>query len=154
MSGLYLCGPINGCSDTEANDWRELVIGLWGGRCINPMDRDYRGREAAAFREIVELDKADIDAADALLVNHDRPSVGTSMEILYAWERGKPVFVVSRPDAVISPWLRYHATAIVQSFAEAVRLAENHLNQQRKDGQPQSPAWEADDAVVDMGRAS
>lgn len=28
------------------------------------------------------------------------------------------------------------------------------INQQRKDGQPQSPAWEADEAVVDTGRAS
>lgn len=120
---LYLCGPINGCSDAEANDWRSMVKGLWVGRCIDPMARDYRGREAEAFREIVELDKLDIDEADILLVNYDRPSVGTSMEVLYAWEHGKTVLVVCREDSVISPWLRYHAHHIVHDFASAILKA-------------------------------
>jgi hypothetical protein len=42
------------------------------------------------------------------------------MEILYAWERGKRVVVVCRSDAVISPWLRYHAHHIAYSFADAL----------------------------------
>lgn len=120
MKTLYLCGPINGCTDAEANDWRQAVIAAWPGRCIDPMVRDYRGREAEAFQEIVEMDKADVDACDVLLVNYDRPSVGTSMEVLYAWERGKQVIVVCRPDAPISPWLRYHAHSVVFSFADAL----------------------------------
>lgn len=124
MNTIYLCGPINGCTDEECRDWRSYVTEAWGGRCIDPMVRDYRGREEEAYREIVELDKIDVAEADIILVNYDKPSVGTSMEILYAWERGKRIIVVCREGDVISPWLRYHATHLVHGFDAALRLAE------------------------------
>jgi nucleoside 2-deoxyribosyltransferase len=124
MKTLYLCGPINGCTDAEASDWRNYVTARYEGRCIDPMVRDYRGREVEAFREIVELDKIDVIEADIILVNYDKPSVGTSMEVLYAWERGKRVIVVCREDAVISPWLRYHAHHIVHSFDDAIVIVK------------------------------
>lgn len=117
---IYLCGPINGCTDEECNDWRSLVKQLWGDRCLDPMVRDYRGKEAESYREIVELDKLDIRRADIVMVSYSKPSVGTSMEVFYAWTLGKPVVVVCSPDATISPWLRYHATALVHSYADAV----------------------------------
>lgn len=120
---LYLCGPINGCTDAECVNWREHVKTLWSGRTLDPMRRDYRGKEAESFRDIVELDKVDVAQSDALIVNYDRPSVGTSMEILWAFERGKFIVVVTRPDAVISPWLRYHSHRIVHSFEDGVREA-------------------------------
>jgi nucleoside 2-deoxyribosyltransferase len=123
MKTLYLCGPINGCTDAEANDWRQAVIAAWTGRCIDPMVRDYRGREDECVSEIVELDKADVEACDVLLVNYDRPSVGTSMEVLYAWERGKRVIVVCREGERISPWLRYHAHHIVHDLDAALQCA-------------------------------
>ena len=121
---LYLCGPINGCTDEECRDWRAYVAGTWQGRCIDPMVRDYRGREAEAFREIVELDKIDVANADIILVNYDKPSVGTSMEILFAWQLGKRVIVVCPEAAVISPWLRYHAHHIVHTFDDAMNVAQ------------------------------
>lgn len=122
MTAIYLCGPINGCSDEECKDWREYVKAAVGHTiCIDPMRRDYRGREAEAFREIVELDKIDVARSSVILVNYDKPSVGTSMEVLFAWQIGKPVIVVCRPDAIISPWLRYHSHAIVNSFDDAVQ---------------------------------
>jgi nucleoside 2-deoxyribosyltransferase len=119
---IYLCGPINGCTDEECRDWREWVKvnGPAAWRYIDPMARDYRGREAEAYREIVELDKIDVASVDVVLVNYDKPSVGTSMEVLFAWQLGKRVVVVCRPDAVISPWLRYHAHHIESSFADAL----------------------------------
>jgi len=120
---LYLCGPINGCTDEECKDWRAYVAAAYSGHCIDPMVRDYRGREAEAFREIVELDKIDVTEADIILVNYDKPSVGTSMEVLYAWERGKRVIVVCREGASISPWLRYHSHHIVHSFDDAISIA-------------------------------
>lgn len=123
MKSLYLCGPINGCTDEECTNWREEIKAQWLGLCIDPMVRDYRGRETEAYQEIVELDKIDVASADIILVNYDRPSVGTSMEILYAWERGKRIIVVCRGDAVISPWLRYHSHHLVHSFAEALAIA-------------------------------
>lgn len=118
---VYLCGPINGCTDEECKDWREAAKAVLPDT-LDPMRRDYRGKEAVAYREIVEGDKEDIDGCDALLVNYDKPSVGTSMEILYAWQKDIYVLVVARPDAVISPWLRYHANKIVNSFEAAFEI--------------------------------
>jgi nucleoside 2-deoxyribosyltransferase len=118
---LYLCGPINGRTDSECNDWRAQAKAIWPGKTLDPMRRDYRGHEEQAFREIVENDKADISACDALLVYFDRPSVGTSMEVLYAWGQKIPVVVVDVSDKPISPWLRYHATRITPSIPEAIK---------------------------------
>lgn len=123
MKIAYLCGPINGCTDEECNNWRDLFASLWPGATLNPMRRDYRGKEQEAFRDIVELDKIDVMNSDVIVVSYDKPSVGTSMEVLYAWERGKPVIVVARPDTNISPWLRYHSHRIVHSYADAVAAA-------------------------------
>lgn len=118
---IYLCGPINGCTDAEASDWREFVKErLFQHEHIDPMKRDYRGKEAVAYREIVDLDKADVRTADLILVNYDKPSVGTSMEVFYAWGLDKPVLVWAPPTAVISPWLRYHSTKIVHSIDDAI----------------------------------
>jgi nucleoside 2-deoxyribosyltransferase len=82
------------------------------------MKRDYRGKENESYREIVDLDKLDVRQCDLILANCPKPSVGTSMEILLAWQLGKPVVVVAKEP--ISPWLRYHATKICSSMSEAV----------------------------------
>lgn len=115
---VYLCGPINGCTDSEAKDWREACKMFF--TCIDPMKRDYRGKEAGSYREIVDLDKRDVRNADVLLVNYYGPSVGTAMEIFYAWTLGKPVVLWCSREATLSPWLRYHSTAIVHSLDDAV----------------------------------
>lgn len=117
---IYLCGPINGCADEECSDWREFVKGLWGGPTLDPMRRDYRGKEDESAKEIVELDKIDVTNCDVVLVNYDKPSVGTSMEILYAFERGKLVVVVAKENTRISPWMAYHSHRIFTSFDAAL----------------------------------
>jgi nucleoside 2-deoxyribosyltransferase len=118
---IYLAGPINGCTDAQAKDWRAEVRKLHPD-VIDPMDRDYRGQELLNdnVRNIVEGDKKDIDSADALLVYFERPSVGTSMEVLYAWEHGKSVVVVNASGKPLSPWLIYHSTAIATTINEAL----------------------------------
>jgi len=123
MTTLYLCGPINGCTDEQATGWREHVKSLWAGKTLDPMRRDYRGKEAVAYRDIVELDKIDIQRCDAVLVSYDKPSVGTSMEVLFAWQIGKPVVVVADNKTSISPWLRYHAHRIVGDYETGVAVA-------------------------------
>ena len=87
---IYLAGPIFQCEDDECIDWRkEARKKLDGFEVIDPTDRDYRGMTDENYKKIVEEDKELINQCDILLVNHLKPSVGTSMEILYAWERKK-----------------------------------------------------------------
>lgn len=118
----YLCGPITNCNDQEASGWRDRVLEVFP-HAFDPMRRDFRGKDAMAhMREIVELDKFDIRRSDVLLVgwNGDKPSVGTSMEIMYAWTLGIPVITWMQPGAQRLVWLEYHSTMIVHSFEDAV----------------------------------
>lgn len=120
MKRIYLCGAINGRSDEECRGWRSVAKALYRGECLDPMARDYRGTEKQNVVEIVEGDKAAIDSCDALLVMFDRPSVGTSMEILYAWEEGKPVVLVDVSGQTLSPWLLYHVEAVFHRLESAI----------------------------------
>ena len=99
-----------------------------GHEILDPMKKDYRGVTDEKFREIVERDKALIDRCDVLLVNHSKPSVGTSMEILYAWEKGKEVILISEDEA-LSPWLLYHSNKVFHSLEDAIV----HLNRNNTD---------------------
>ncbi len=119
MTKVYLCGPINGCTDAEASNWRDEMKEHFPNS-IDPMKRDYRGVEEAAYREIVDLDKRDVRECDIVLVNYIKPSVGTAMEVFYAWTIGKPVIVWCADDTVISPWMRYHSTAFVHSVPAVI----------------------------------
>jgi len=116
---IYLCGPINGCTDEECNNWRSLIKESFSNT-IDPMRRDYRGKEAESVNEIVQLDKIDVLNSDAVIASCPKPSVGTSMEIFFAWENNKPVVSVVPKGVAISPWLRYHSTKIVDNFLDAV----------------------------------
>lgn len=124
---IYLCGPINGCTDEQCKDWRELVKTNWEGQCLDPMRRDYRGKEDQSVNEIVEFDKIDVMNSDVILVNYDKPSIGTSMEILYAWERGKLIVVVAAEGTKISPWMRYHSHEIVHHFGDALAFIRESI---------------------------
>lgn len=116
-----------GCSDSECMDWRRAAKEHLGAEnCIDPMTRDFRGKERSCVREIVELDKLDIMKSDAVLVNYDKPSVGTSMEILFAWEQRKVIIVVAPAGVQLSPWLVYHATEIVHNFQDAYATLDTY----------------------------
>jgi len=109
---VYLCGGINGLSDADANGWRELAKRRLP-RTLDPMRRDYRGREAANVNEIVHGDLDDIDQCDFVLAMCNRPSWGTAMEIFYAHSQGKRVLAVVEEYGErrqVSPWLAYHST--------------------------------------------
>lgn len=121
---VYLAGPINGCTDDEANGWRTRAAELLPD-VVDPMSRDYRGKEDESVSDIVEGDKRDIDSADAVIAYCPKPSVGTSMEVLYChkpYRQSKPCVVVVPPGSPCSPWLRYHATEVVETVEAAVRV--------------------------------
>lgn len=118
---VYLCGPINGRSDDDCKGWREYAKERLPDT-LDPMDRDYRGRELepGIADEIVMNDKKDILLCDALLVYYDKPSVGTSMEILFAHDRNKTIVLVDKSDKPLSPWLIYHCPEVYKSLDEAI----------------------------------
>lgn len=117
---IYLCGPINGCSDAECRDWREQVKAILGHEFAfrDPMRRDYRGIEEGNASVIVDSDLIDIKDSDIVLVNANKPSWGTAMEVVYAEQFGKTVFAVC--EGKPSPWLVYHSTAIFKSMNECI----------------------------------
>lgn len=126
---VYLGGPINGCTDEEANGWRDAVkpeIEARGHSWIDPMDRDYRGREMepGIAQKIVDGDKSDIADADVLLMNCPKPSVGTSMEIMLGYIQGQDgpapktiVAVIPDDGREPSPWLVVHSDHIYRGAA-------------------------------------
>lgn len=123
---VYLGGPINGCTDEEASGWREAVKPLLeerGHSWLDPMARDYRGREMepGIAAEIVENDKEDIGQCDLLLMSCPKPSVGTSMEVFYGHSLGLPVIAVIPAGQTPSPWIVYHADVFYGSELDAVR---------------------------------
>lgn len=124
---VYLGGPINGCTDEEATGWRDEVA-AWlndhGHTPVDPMVRDYRGREMepGIAKEIVERDKDDIMGSDLLLMSCPKPSVGTSMEILFGHRFGKAIIAVIPDDGRDpSPWLVYHADIYRGSVLDAIK---------------------------------
>lgn len=128
---LYAGGPINGCSDDEANNWRDELRAMTEGEniaVVDPMDRDYRGREnePGVDAEIVRGDVEDIDVCEAAIFNCWQASWGTAMEILLAHQIGTYVVCVLPEGGRISPWLSYHADAIVHTLPAAVALVVEH----------------------------
>lgn len=119
---IYLAGPINGCSDSECNDWRSDFKNIVGHEFIDPMRRDYRGIEAANVDAIVQGDIDDINEADLIVANCPKPSYGTAMEIFYAAHvLKKPVWLICK-DEKPSPWLLKHSVQRFQHHLDAVDL--------------------------------
>lgn len=131
MRTIYLCGPINGRTDEDATEWREVVKKRWDGKTLDPMRRDYRGREMepGIAAEIVAGDIEDIQNSDAILVYFDKPSVGTAMEVFYAKHvLGKLVVVIDASDKPLSPWLVHHSDEQTRHISVALACIDMALN--------------------------
>lgn len=128
MKTVYLCGPINGRSDSDCNEWRIKAKSLLPDlRLLDPMRHDYRGNEDARYLEIIKNDKADIDASDALLVYFDKPSFGTAMEIYYAADQRKRVVAVNAGAEPTSPWVTGHAYSVFKSLEDGCKCLRQLL---------------------------
>lgn len=133
MALCYLVGPINDCNDDEAMTWREKVKAKLGEEnCLDPMRRDFRGKEDESVGEIVHGDLDDLRACDYVIANCWQPSWGTAMEIAFASNQPviggyKPVIAVVPEGVKISPWLRYHTKVIVRTLDEAIAWAKSYI---------------------------
>jgi len=89
-------------------------------------DRD----DTVSVGEIVTSDKALIDKSDAILVGYTAVrSIGTPMEVMYAYDRDIPTALWIRDGTDsedLSPWYRHHVTGVF----DALRPALGHLRQE------------------------
>jgi nucleoside 2-deoxyribosyltransferase len=128
---VYLSGPIMDEQLTTARTWREVAGTELGDRFIllDPMRRNFRDREFDSANEIVEFDLQDVRDADLLLVNYNRPSIGTAMEVFYAaHDLGK--FVVAFSPITFrdcSPWMVRYCTKILPSLGDAIAYIRRHF---------------------------
>jgi len=123
---VYLAGPIAQCSDGETYNWREHAAEGIGIPCLNPAtDRDFRDKPIEdEWAQIIQPDKDDIDTCSILLANCWQISVGTTMEILYAWERGKYVVTVIPNGVFKSLWATGHSHYVTGTVEDAIA----HIN--------------------------
>ena len=126
---IYLSGPIMDESAGTARQWREYAQELLGDKffLLDPMRRKFVDRQVDSANEIVEFDLQDVRDADIILVNYNKPSIGTSMEIFYAsHDLGKFVVAFSPFEyKECSPWMAKFCTKILpdlDSAAEYIRI--------------------------------
>ena len=129
---VYLSGPIMDEIAGDAADWRTAAKAALGERfsILDPMRRNFKDREVDSANEIVEFDLQDVRDADILLVNYNKASIGTSMEVFYAaHDLGTFIVAFSPFDfASCSPWMVRYCTKILPSLDAAVKYILSHFD--------------------------
>lgn len=130
---VYLSGPIMDEHAGVARQWRDRAKLLLSPqfRLLDPMRRNFHDREVDSSNEIVEFDLQDIREADIILVNYQKPSIGTSMEVFYAaHDLGKFVVTFS-PFSFkdCSPWMVRYSTKILPSLEAACEYLRTHFGE-------------------------
>ena len=128
---VYLSGPIMDEHEGAAREWRESAKKMLGEKfhLLDPMRRKFVDRQVDSANEIVEFDLQDVRDADLLLVNYNRPSIGTSMEVFYAaHDQGKFVVAFSPLEFKdCSPWMAKYCTKILPDLESAVQYINDHF---------------------------
>jgi len=71
------------------------------------------------FPEVVEKDKMLIEESDILVAYVQEPSFGTVMEIIYAFEKGVPVYLINpNKKHMMNFWIRYHSTKFFETISD------------------------------------
>ena len=130
-SKIYLCGPIMDEHEGHAREWRDKAKKMLGRNFIllDPMRRNFKDREVDSANEIVEFDLQDIRDADIVLVNYNKNSIGTSMEVFFASHDLKKFVVGFTPFSFkdSSPWMVRFCTKILPDLETACRYIKEHF---------------------------
>ena len=140
---IYLAGPIAGCTQEEANEWREYVrsmlphaiVGISPLRC-EPLKEGMTYTEEGASpkmwsdpRAIATKNWLDTESCDLVLaylpkeLNEKRPSYGTVIEIGWAIGLRKPLIVVSDDKQLMDhPLIKHNASWRLDSLDDAVEV--------------------------------
>jgi nucleoside 2-deoxyribosyltransferase len=128
---IYLCGPIMDEYEGHARAWRERAKELLGHDFVllDPMRRNFKDREVDSANEIVEFDLQDIRDADIVLVNYNKNSIGTSMEVFYASHDLKKFVVAFTPFSFkdSSPWMVRFCTKLLPELESACAYIKEHF---------------------------
>lgn len=121
---IYLSGPIMDEHPELAATWRERAKEQLKDHFVllDPMRRNFKDREVDSANEIVEFDLQDVRDADIVLVNYNKTSIGTAMEVFYAaHDLGKFVVAFSPFEYKdCSPWMVRYCTKILPSLEAAL----------------------------------
>lgn len=142
---IYLAGPVAACEDGGAG-WRDEVMEYFAdeyefrdplskynvpveGLSIVKGRSNPKNPETVGVEEIVEGDKELLRESDGVLVGYTPVrSIGTPMEVMWARERDYPVAIWVRDPATefdaLSPWYRYHSTALTTNVEMGLRHIE------------------------------
>ena len=130
---VYLSGPIMDEVEGTAREWRETAKKLLQERfrLLDPMRRKFVDRQVDSANEIVEFDLQDVRNSDVVLVNYNRASIGTSMEVFYAaHDQGKFVVAFSPLEYKdCSPWMARFCTKILPTLEDAVEYIIAHFDE-------------------------
>ena len=129
---IYLSGPIMDESHAAAKTRREIAKQQLCEHFIllDPMRRNFKDREVDSANEIVEFDLQDVREADILLVNYNKASIGTAMEIFYAAHDLGKFIVAFSPFSFqdCSPWMVKYCTKILPTLEDSVQyIRENFV---------------------------
>lgn len=122
---VYLAGPINGCNEGQKHNWRRLVKKKYAADFdfIDPSADDMAGGGSSP-RELVEADVRNIERSDGILANMWRESIGTTLGIVHASRKDRPV-VVADPNGLRHRMLEFYADATADNpLRAAKRLRE------------------------------
>tara|TARA_Y100000310_G_scaffold267782_1_gene280001 strand:- start:26210 stop:26689 length:480 start_codon:yes stop_codon:yes gene_type:complete len=140
---IYVAGPITcqtevenfyykfGQVDEVDIKWREEIESKLGSNFVvlNPIRRN--AQRWQSFREIIGLDKYDIQQSDLVVANLYKSSVGTSMELMYAFMLNKPTIIISQHKN-LDPWIVHHSTVLVNDVNSAVNFIKQNFSQQKQ----------------------
>jgi nucleoside 2-deoxyribosyltransferase len=144
---FYLAGPISWEKDNVFIEWREDIsefLRAHGHIPINPLkkysvpaaeknkvekmiveERDDVAREYLR-RRIINPDLSLLEQSDAAIVYVDKYTVGTSSEVFWCYEHGRPAYIVTNlPRNKWSGWFVGLSTLIFGSWEELKRFLAN-----------------------------
>ncbi len=128
---IYLSGPIMDECPQAAATWRERAIQALAKdfTLLDPMRRNFKDREVDSANEIVEFDLQDVRDADIILVNYNKPSIGTAMEVFYAAHNLGKFIVAFSPFSFeeCSPWMVRFCTKILPDLQSALDYLRAHF---------------------------
>jgi len=98
------------------------------GAIVNTTDKTIK--HIKTFDEIVENDKALIDTCKILVAYVDKYTAGTMMELIYAFNRNIPVYVIvpQGQNFANDIWIQYHTTKFFFNIDDCF----NHILKQIK----------------------